>query len=313
MITRFARWSRGAKVGPFAHIRPQSDGRRGCARRQLRRTEEDDARAGSKANHLAYLGDATIGEQRQHRRRHDHLQLRRRRRSIRRSSRTAPSSAATRSSSRRCASARARTSPRARSITEDVPAGALAIARGKQVNKDGWVEKKKQEMSEAQRWSRGVAVGSSVRTTRGSTTEIDRSQHVRNHRIHRRQAGPADSDRRAAPARVSRLRLGRRGGRPRRHDRAAPQRRQAGAARGGHRRQSARRRVRHRPHAMGDARPSDRGERASAPRLHRPHRRRPQRHHRELPRSEAAAAERRAHASSPRPTPRSSRTWSNAR
>ena len=33
---------------------------------------------GSKANHLAYLGDATIGERRQHRRRHDHLQLRRR-------------------------------------------------------------------------------------------------------------------------------------------------------------------------------------------------------------------------------------------
>ena len=29
------------------------------------------------------------------------------------------------------------------SITEDVPAGALGIARGKQVNKDGWVAKKK--------------------------------------------------------------------------------------------------------------------------------------------------------------------------
>ena len=50
-----------------------------------------------------------------------------------------------------------------------------------------------------------------------------------------------------------------------------------------------RRRVRHRPHAMGDPRPADRGERASAPRLHRPDRRRAQRHHRELPRSEAAA------------------------
>jgi bifunctional UDP-N-acetylglucosamine pyrophosphorylase/glucosamine-1-phosphate N-acetyltransferase len=29
------------------------------------------------------------------------------------------------------------------SITEDVPAGALAIARGKQVNKAGWVSRKK--------------------------------------------------------------------------------------------------------------------------------------------------------------------------
>ena len=33
---------------------------------------------GSKANHLAYLGDATIGAGREHRRRHHHLQLRRR-------------------------------------------------------------------------------------------------------------------------------------------------------------------------------------------------------------------------------------------
>ena len=29
------------------------------------------------------------------------------------------------------------------SITEDVPAGSLAIARGKQVNKEGWVDRKK--------------------------------------------------------------------------------------------------------------------------------------------------------------------------
>jgi len=29
------------------------------------------------------------------------------------------------------------------SITQDVPAGALGIARGTQVNKDGWVAKRK--------------------------------------------------------------------------------------------------------------------------------------------------------------------------
>ena len=40
---------------------------------------------------------------------------------------------------------------------------------------------------------------------------------------------------------------------------------------------------------MGDARPADRRERASASRLPWPHRRRPQRHHRELPRAEACA------------------------
>ena len=72
-------------------------------------------------------------------------------------------------------------------------------------------------------------------------------------------------------------------------------------------------RLRRRPHALGDARPADRGERAPAPRLHRQDRRRPQRHHRELPRSEAGAAARRGTSSSPRPTPRSSRTSSSAR
>ena len=58
---------------------------------------------------------------------------------------------------------------------------------------------------------------------------------------------------------------------------------------------AARRRLRHRPHALGDARPADRGERASAPRLHRQDRRRPQRHHRELPRSEAASCSAQGH------------------
>ncbi|HVH58261.1 MAG TPA: DapH/DapD/GlmU-related protein, partial [Vicinamibacterales bacterium] len=29
------------------------------------------------------------------------------------------------------------------SITENVPAGSLAISRGKQINKEGWVDRKK--------------------------------------------------------------------------------------------------------------------------------------------------------------------------
>ena len=94
--------------------------------------------AGSKAMHLAYLGDATIGAQRQHRRRHHHLQLRRREEAARRSSRTARSSAATRSSSRRSRSARAPTS--AAGIDDHArtcrPARS-ASAPGKQRNIDG--------------------------------------------------------------------------------------------------------------------------------------------------------------------------------
>ena len=100
----------------------------------------------------------------------------------------------------------------------------------------------------------------------------------------------------AAAARVSRLRLGGRRGR------RATARSSCAAAPASWRtsrdviaQRSARRRLRHRPHALGDARPADRGERAPAPRLHRQDRRRPQRHHRELPRAEAASCSAQGH------------------
>ena len=51
-----------AHVGPFAHIRPGTALGARCARRQLRRAEEVHSSAhGTKASHLSYLGDATIG------------------------------------------------------------------------------------------------------------------------------------------------------------------------------------------------------------------------------------------------------------
>ena len=115
-------------------------------------------------------------------------------------------------------------------------------------------------------------------------------QHVRNHRLHRRkQVLPIliDGLRRleyrgydsagVAVVRNGTIELRRSAGKLARLEEAIA-------------RDPARRRVRHRPHPLGDPRPSDRGERASAPRLHRPHRRRPQRDHRELSRSEEAAA-----------------------
>jgi bifunctional UDP-N-acetylglucosamine pyrophosphorylase/glucosamine-1-phosphate N-acetyltransferase len=52
----------GARVGPFARLRPGAVlGRRG-AHRQLCRGQELHLADGAKANHLAYLGDATVGE-----------------------------------------------------------------------------------------------------------------------------------------------------------------------------------------------------------------------------------------------------------
>ena len=137
---------RGARVGPFAHLRPES-------------TVGDDAHIGnfvelkktafgrgSKASHLAYLGDATIGERvnigagtitcnydgtAKHR--------------------TVVEDGAFIGSDSQLI-APVKVGPGAyvaagSSITDDVPGGALAISRSRQVNKDGWVERKRKQKS----------------------------------------------------------------------------------------------------------------------------------------------------------------------
>jgi hypothetical protein len=54
-----ARLDEGARVGNFVE------------------TKKAQVGAGSKVNHLSYIGDAQLGAGRERRRRHDHLQLRR--------------------------------------------------------------------------------------------------------------------------------------------------------------------------------------------------------------------------------------------
>jgi len=53
--------SRGAKIGPFAHIRPLSDVGEGAHVGNFVELKKTTLGPGSKANHLAYLGDSTIG------------------------------------------------------------------------------------------------------------------------------------------------------------------------------------------------------------------------------------------------------------
>ena len=52
----------GARVGPFAHIRPQSDVGEDAHVGNFVELKKTTLGRGSKANHLSYLGDATIGE-----------------------------------------------------------------------------------------------------------------------------------------------------------------------------------------------------------------------------------------------------------
>ena len=108
----------------------ESEVGRGREGRQLRRAEEDRARRQVEGEPPVVSGRRDHRRQRQHRRWHHHLQLRWGQPSTTPSSRTAHSSAATRSSSRRLPSARAPTSAPGRRSPRTCPPGRLGIARG---------------------------------------------------------------------------------------------------------------------------------------------------------------------------------------
>ena len=133
---------RGARVGPFAHIRPQSEIGENAHVGNFVELKKTILGPGSKANHLSYLGDATIGTK------------------VNvgagtitcnydgtvKSPTVIEDGAFIGSDSQLIAPVRVGAGAyvaAGSSITEDVPSGALAIARGKQINKQGWVEKKK--------------------------------------------------------------------------------------------------------------------------------------------------------------------------
>lgn len=139
---------RGAAVGPMAHIRPDSTIGPSARVGNFVEIKKTALGRGSKANHLAYLGDAVIGEgvnigagtitcNYDGVNKHKTIiedgvfigsdtQL------------VAPVTVG------RDAYVGAGSS-----ITRDVPAGALAIARSQQTNKDGWVQKLKAERAAA--------------------------------------------------------------------------------------------------------------------------------------------------------------------
>jgi bifunctional UDP-N-acetylglucosamine pyrophosphorylase/glucosamine-1-phosphate N-acetyltransferase len=134
--------SRGARVGPFAHIRPQSHVGEDAHVGNFVELKKTSMARGAKANHLAYLGDATIGE----------------RVNVGAGTITCNYDGTAKhptviedgafigSDTQLIAPVtvgKGAYVAAGSSITEDVPPGALAIARGKQVNKEGWVAKQK--------------------------------------------------------------------------------------------------------------------------------------------------------------------------
>ena len=68
----------GVSVGPFAYLRPQARLRDKAKAGTFVEIKNSEVGEGTKVPHLSYIGDADIGAGEQHRRRHDHRQLRRR-------------------------------------------------------------------------------------------------------------------------------------------------------------------------------------------------------------------------------------------
>lgn len=137
-----SRIASGARIGPFAHIRPQSEVGEGAHVGNFTELKKTTLGKGSKANHLSYLGDAVIGEKVNvgagtitcnYDGTHKHQTV-------------IEDGAFIGSDTQLVAPVRVGKGAyvaAGSSIVEDVPPGALGIARGKQINKDGWVEKKK--------------------------------------------------------------------------------------------------------------------------------------------------------------------------
>jgi bifunctional UDP-N-acetylglucosamine pyrophosphorylase/glucosamine-1-phosphate N-acetyltransferase len=139
-----AKVASGARIGPFANLRPGADVRERAHVGNFVELKKTVLGAGSKANHLTYLGDATIGERVNvgagtitcnYDGEHKHPT-------------TIEDEAFIGSDTQLVAPVkigRGAYVAAGSSITADVPPGALGIARGTQVNKPGWVERKKSD------------------------------------------------------------------------------------------------------------------------------------------------------------------------
>ena len=134
--------ARGARVGPFAHLRPQSAVGEEAHIGNFVELKKTTMGARSKASHLAYLGDATIGE----RVNVGAGTITCNYDGITKSATVIEDGAFIGSDSQLIAPVRVGKGAyvaAGSSITDDVPAGALAITRGRQIVKEGWADKRK--------------------------------------------------------------------------------------------------------------------------------------------------------------------------
>jgi bifunctional UDP-N-acetylglucosamine pyrophosphorylase/glucosamine-1-phosphate N-acetyltransferase len=137
-----ARVAEGATVGPFAHLRPETVVHERAKVGNFVELKKTSLGAGSKVNHLSYLGDATVGSDvnvgagtitcnYDGEKKHETV---------------IEDGAFIGSDTQLIAPVKVGKGAyvgAGSSITEDVPPGALGIARGRQSNVEGWAERKK--------------------------------------------------------------------------------------------------------------------------------------------------------------------------
>ena len=138
-VVEASRVGPGAVVGPFARLRPHSDVADGARVGNFVELKKTVLGRGSKANHLTYLGDATVGDgvnvgagtiscNYDGTSKHQTI---------------IEDGAFIGSDTTLVAPVRVGRGAyvaAGSAITDDVPPGALGIARGRQVNKDGWAD-----------------------------------------------------------------------------------------------------------------------------------------------------------------------------
>ena len=138
-VVREATVGNGVAIGPFAHLRPAADIADGCRIGNFVEVKKSQVGAGSKINHLSYIGDASLGE---------NVNVgagtitanydgvRKHRTVIGAGSKTGANSVLVAP-----VTLGAKVTVGAGStITKDVPDGALAIGRARQMSKEGWAD-----------------------------------------------------------------------------------------------------------------------------------------------------------------------------
>jgi bifunctional UDP-N-acetylglucosamine pyrophosphorylase/glucosamine-1-phosphate N-acetyltransferase len=139
----------GAQLGPYSHLRPGSDIGEGAHVGNFVETKKTRLGKGSKANHLSYLGDAEIGAAVNVGAgtitcNYD---------GVNKNTTTIEDGAFIGSDTTLVAPVRVGRDAyvgAASCITEDVPPDALALARAKQVNKEGWMKERRTKLKSAQ-------------------------------------------------------------------------------------------------------------------------------------------------------------------